>query len=63
MQEEEFLNHSKVTLEGVGFQPEMEAESELPTTAFPVIVGAGLAANGNPASTTSVFLEATVVVS
>ena len=63
VQEDEFLNHSKVTLEGVGVQPEIEADSELPTTAVPVIVGAGLAAKGNPARTTSVFFEATVVTS
>lgn len=63
VQEDELLNHSKLTLEGVGFQPETEAVSVLPTTAVPVIVGAGLAAKGNPASTTSVFLDETVVAS
>ena len=62
VQEDEALNHSKLTLEGFGSQPLIEAERVFPTTAVPVIVGAGDAANGRPAKISSVFFDATVAV-
>ena len=62
VQVEEFLNHSNLTVEGVGPQPLIEAERVFPTTALPVIVGAGDASKGRPATISSVLLDATVVV-
>ena len=61
VQNEELLNHSNVTLEGDGSQPLIEADSVFPTTAVPVIVGAGREAKGSPETTVAVETDSVVV--
>ena len=47
---------------GFGFQPAKSAVSVWPTTAEPVIVGAGAAVKGRPDETAAVEVEVMVVV-
>ena len=47
---------------GFGFQPAKFAVSVWPTTAEPVIVGAGAAVKGRPAVINEVVLESTTVL-
>ena len=61
VQKEEFLNHSNLKLEGDGSQPLIEADSVFPTTAVPVIVGAGLETKGSPETTAAVDTGSVVV--
>ena len=61
VQKEEFLYQPYVTFEGDGSQPVIEAESVLPTTAVPEIVGAGLDTKLSPETTAAVGKDSVVV--